>query len=84
MRLANGAIGEVAARLGEHARGHTGTRNRPVADDARIQIAVDRKRQRTRDGRCRHNEQIGTGALRAQSVALAHTKAVLLIDDHER
>ena len=55
-----------------------------MADDARVQIAVDRKRQRTRDGRCRHNEQIGTGALRAQSVALAHTKAVLFIDDHER
>lgn len=55
-----------------------------MADDARIQIAVDRKRQRTRDGRCRHNEQIGTGALRAQGVALADAKPVLLIDDHER
>ena len=39
---------------------------------------------RTRDGRCRHNEQIGTGALRAQGVALADAKPVLLIDDHER
>ena len=84
MRLADGSIGEVTARLGENTRRHTGTRNRPVADDARIQIAVDRKRQRTRDGRCRHNEQIGTGALRAQGVALADAKPVLLIDDHER
>ena len=55
-----------------------------MADDTRVQIAVDRKRQRTRDGRCRHYEQIGTGALRAQGVALADAKPVLLIDDHER
>ena len=55
-----------------------------MADDTRVQIAVDRKRQRTRDGRCRHNEQIGTGALRAQGVALADAKPVLFIDDHER
>ena len=65
MRLADGAIGEVATRLGEHACRHASARDGPMADDARIQIAVDRKRQRTRDGRCRHNEQIGTGALRA-------------------
>ena len=55
-----------------------------MADDTRVQIAVDRKRQRTRDGRCRHNEQIGTGALRAQGVALAYAKAVLLVDDNKR
>ena len=84
MCLADDSIGEVTARLGENTRRHTGTRNRPVADDARIQIAVDRKRQRTRDGRCRHNEQIGTGALRAQGVALADAKPVLLICDHKR
>ena len=55
-----------------------------MADDARIQIAVDRKRQRARDGRRRHNEQIGTGPLGAQGVTLAHAKAVLLVDDDER
>ena len=65
MRLADGAIGEVAARLGEHACRHASARDGPMADDTRVQIAVDRKRQRTRDWRCRHNEQIGTGALRA-------------------
>ena len=63
--LANGAIGEVSTRLGEHACRHASARDWPMADDTRVQIAVDRKRQRTRDGRCRHNEQIGTGALRA-------------------
>ena len=55
-----------------------------MANDARVQIAVDRKRQRTRDGRRRHNEQIGTRSLRAQGVALADAKPVLFIDDHER
>ena len=82
--LADGAIGEVAARLGENTRRHASARDGPMTDDARVQIAVDRKRQRTRDGRCRHNEQIGTGALRAQGVALADAKPVLFIDDHER
>ena len=84
VRLANGAIGEVTARLGEHACRHASARDGPIADDARIQIAVDRKRQRTRDGRRRHNEQIGTRALGAQGVTLADAKPVLLIDDHER
>ena len=83
MRLADGSIGEVTARLGEHTRRNARPRNGTMADDARVQVAIDRKRQRTRDGRRRHNEQIGTGALRAQGVALAHTKTVLLVDDHE-
>ena len=84
MRLTDGAIGEVTARLGKHACRHASARDGPMADDARVQIAVDRKRQRTWDGRCRHNEQIGTRALRTQGVALADAKPVLLIDDHER
>ena len=84
MRLADGAIGEVAARLGEHACRHASARDGPMADDTRVQIAVDRKRQRTRDGRCRHNEQIGTGTLRAQGVTLAYAKPVLLVDDDKR
>ena len=84
VRLTDGAIGEVAARLGQHACRHASARDGPMADDARVQIAIDRKRQRTRDGRCCHYEQIGTGALRAQGVALADAKPVLLIDDHER
>ncbi len=49
MRLADGAIGKVAARLGKHACRHASTRDGPMADDARVQIAVDRKRQRTRN-----------------------------------
>ena len=65
MRLADGAIGEVAARLGEHACRHASAREGPMADDTRVQIAVDRKRQRTRDRCRRHNEQVRTGALRA-------------------
>ena len=84
VRLANCAVGKVAARLGKHACRNARSRNRSMANNARVQVAVDRKRQRTRDGRCRHNEQIGTGALRAQGVALADAKPVLFIDDHER
>ncbi len=84
MRLANGAVGQVAARLGEHACRNARSRNRSMADDARVQVAVDRERQRTRDGRRRHNEQVGTRALGTQGIALAHTKAVLLVDDDKR
>ena len=65
MRLTDGAIGQVATRLGEDARRHAGTRNWTMADDARIQVAIDRERQRARDRRGRHNEQVRTGALRA-------------------
>ena len=41
MRLTDGAIGEVTARLGENARRHASARDGPMADDARVQIAVD-------------------------------------------
>ena len=84
MRLADGAVGQVTARLGEHACRNACPRNRPMANDARVQVAIDRERQRTRDRRRRHNEQVRTGALGAQGIALAHTKPVLFIDDHER
>ena len=55
-----------------------------MADDTRVQVAVDRERQRARDGRRRHDEQVRAGTLRAQGIALAHAKAVLFVDDHER
>ena len=84
VRLADGAVGQVAARLGEHARRDARPRNRSMADDARVQVAVDRERQRARNRRGRHNEQVGTRALGAQGIALAHTKAVLFVDDDKR
>ena len=84
MRLANGAVGQVAARLGEHACRNARPRNRSMADDARVQVAVDRERQCARDGRRRHDEQVRTRAFGTQGIALAHTKAVLLVDDDKR
>ena len=84
IRLADGTVGQIAARLGEHARRNARPRNRSMADDARVQVAVDRERQRARDRRGRHNEKVGTRALGTQSIALAHTKAVLLVDDDKR
>ena len=55
-----------------------------MADDARVQVAVDRERQRARNRCRRHNKQIGTRALGTQGIALTHTKAVLLVDDDKR
>ena len=84
IRLADGTVGQIAARLGEHARRNARPRNRSMADDGRVQVAVDRERQRARDRRGRHNEQVGTRALGTQGIALAHTEAVLLVDDDKR
>ena len=60
--LANGAIGQVTTRLGEDARRHAGTRNGTMADDARIQVTVDRERQRARNRCGGHDQQVGTRA----------------------
>ena len=84
VRLADGAVSQVAARLGEHTRRNARPRNRPMADDARVQVAVDRERQRARDRRRRHDQQVGTRALGAQGIALPHTNTVLLVDDDKR
>ena len=54
-----------------------------LIDLAHIQIAMQRQRQGSGNGRGRHREEMGLETLRQKTVALAHTKAVLLIHHHQ-
>ena len=56
---------------------------RQLVDGGNIQIAVEREGQRARDGRRGHDQHVRVIAFLAQSVALLHAEAVLLIDDDE-
>src|SRR5271155_3182774 len=66
--------------------GHATRRDRRASrgqfiDDARLHIAVECERQRSRDRSCRHNERIWLrpAALLHQLVALHHAEAVLFV-----
>ena len=52
-------------------------------DDRKIEVAKDRQRQRARDGRGGHHQQMRIGALAAQFRALFHAEAMLFIDHNE-
>ena len=55
-----------------------------MPDNARLEVTVDRKRERTRDRGSGHNEQVGTGPFGAQKITLPHTKTMLLVNHHKR
>ena len=49
-----------------------------------IHIAIDRQRQRARNGRCRHDQKVrGASRLRLQGKPLMHAEAMLLVDHHK-
>ena len=56
----------------------------PLAKRRRVEVAVEGERQRARDGRRGHHEQVGDGALAAQRQTLVHAEPVLLVHDRER
>ncbi len=57
---------------------------RQLVENAQVQVAVERKRERARDGRRGHDEDVGLGAVFFhQAEALEDAEAVLLIDDDE-
>ena len=51
--------------------------------DGDVEIAVAGERQRARNGRGGHDEQVGCRAFLGQRQAVAHAEAVLLVDDDE-
>ena len=60
---------------------------RQLAQGGRVEIAVERQRQRARDRRRGHVQDVGCEAracLAVERRALAHAEAVLLVDDRER
>ena len=54
-----------------------------LVDDGYVEVSVERHRQRPRDGRGAHGEdmRVPRGVLRPQPRALHDTEAVLLVDD---
>ena len=56
----------------------------PVTDSRAVHVAVERERERARDGRRRHGEKVGAGALAPERSALVDAKAMLLVDHDER
>ena len=54
---------------------------RKLVNHRQFQIAVHRERERTRNRRGGHDENIGRVALREKLLALFHTEAMLLVDD---
>ena len=54
---------------------------RHLIDHAHIQVAVDRQRQRARDGRRGHHQHVRMASLFHQFLALLHAEAMLLIDN---
>ena len=56
---------------------------RHLIDDAHVQIAVDRERERARDGRRRHHQHVRMTALLHQFLPLLHAEAMLLIDNRQ-
>jgi hypothetical protein len=60
---------------------------RQLVDHAHIQIAINRQRQRARNGRRGHHQYIRrrpfTGSLFQERLPLLHAEAMLFIDDPE-
>ena len=52
---------------------------RQLVDHRNVEVAVDHQRQRARDGRCGHDEQVRVLTLGTQRRALVHAEAVLLV-----
>ena len=56
---------------------------RPLVEQAEIEVAVQRERERARNRRGGHEQHVGRLALGAERLALLHAEAVLLVDDGE-
>ena len=82
--ISNRPIRDIAAAALERDRRNARTRHGAMANDARIEVTVDRQRQRTRDRRGRHDKKVSARPLTSQDIALSHAKAMLLVNDHER
>jgi hypothetical protein len=83
------AITCVAPLVGEHLGDDRRAAGRQLVDGADVQVGVVAHRQRARDGRGAHHQQVGLQLagrrgflqLGAQRQALRHAEAVLLVDD---
>ena len=84
------AVRATECRLDDVERDASGTSSRwlpssasSLADARAAHVAVERERERARDGRRGHGEQVGARALALERSALVDAEAVLLVDDDE-
>ena len=78
--------GGLLERFGDGGGAHAGPTGGKLVEARHVEIAVDRHGRGPRDGRGRHDEDIGQpspGAALAQRGTLLHPEAVLLVDDGE-
>ena len=54
-----------------------------LIENGHIEIAVDHQRERTRNGRCRHDEKMRVFPLGGERGALIDTETVLLVGNDE-
>ena len=78
-------VGVAALALGgaQQPGGNGLAARRHLVQKAQVKIAVDGQRQRARDGRGGHHQQVRVRALAAQGGALGHAKPVLFVHDHQ-
>ena len=74
-------IGALALRRLDHARADRDASRRHLVDDRQVEVGVERQRQRARDRRGGHDQQVRICAFAAQRAALFDAEAVLLVDD---
>ncbi len=63
----------------QHMRCNRLASGRHLIHDAQVEIAIQRQRQRARDGRGGHHQQVRRAAFRAQQRALIYAETVLFI-----
>ena len=81
---AQGLVDVHAVLLVAQNRRHRLAARRKLVDDRYVQVAVDRHRQRARDGRCRHHQHMGWDhVLAPKAGALGNAEPVLLVDDRQ-
>ena len=81
--LADEVVDLVAPRLGLGDRLDRQAARRQLADHRDVEIAVGRQRERARNRRRGHHEDVGVQPLGAQRRALQHAEAMLLVDDDQ-
>ena len=80
---ADEAVQPLAQRLAHEEGLDRPAAGRQLADDGHVQVAVGDQRQRARDGRGGHDEQMRAAALLGELRPLGHAEAVLLVGHNE-
>src|SRR5207237_2745537 len=81
---ADASVDPLAARLAAELGRDRGAPGRQLVEGRDREVAVERQRERARDGRGAHDEHVHRlGAAALERRALQHAEAMLLVDDGE-